>query len=261
MSNAFGERFWAKAAALTPLIEPEEVTEAVSSCSCGRARFEARFADRASLRKRLDLARLPLLGGPDMLFRKLECVAERIIPGELPRCVRPAEDSVSSDDWEDKEIVDFGLPDVYVRDRAPAPRLPGDSPNSEGLSEKAPSDCGGLLRMLVADSEFLLGLETLLVGCAAALAASFSATSSATVLGGPSAISASDVAEVMLESRFRPHSSHPTSADDLSMSKLPLSLFAASMARIAGLAGELGLDEFAYSLPGGGDVGGTAVFA
>jgi hypothetical protein len=109
--------------------------------------------------------------------------------------------------------------------------------------------------MLAALSEFLLGRETR-EEWAAALAAIFSATSSATVLGGPSAISASDVTEVMLDRRLRPHSSQPTSPDDRSMSKLPLSLLPASRARIAGLAGELGLDESADSLPGGGEVGG-----
>lgn len=178
---------------------------------------------------------------------------------------------MSRDDCDESDMVDFGRPLlVYVSVRAPAcaPTAAdaGETPNSDSLSEFAPSDCGGLLSTLAADSEFLRGrcctMRPEWWWCP--LAAIFSATSSATVFAccpPPSASSASDVAEVMLESRFLPHSSQPSpvpAEEDRSTSKLPLSLLpvAASIALIAGLAGELGRVELAYSLPGGGELGG-----
>lgn len=242
-------------------------TSAVSSCSCGRAKLDPRFAALASLLNLLErlLALVEGIMDPDTLLLKLEVVAERIIaPGELPRYVLPADDSVSNDDCDESEMVDLGRPDVYVSVRAPTPRC-GPVPNSFALSEWAPSLAGGLLSILAADSEFLLGLKAddRTPVPAVGPAAIFSATSSATVFGRPesspdSARSAREVADVMLDSRFRPHSSHPSppplAEEERSMSKLPLWL-----ARTAGLAGELGRDELAYSLPGGGDVGGSDI--
>lgn len=171
---------------------------------------------------------------------------------------RPREASVSSDEVDDRDSVERGREPALVSVLDPMLDAT-EGCVTEGaaiawISEAASSSDVGL-RAVAADSDLRLLLSVVGTPFArAALAAIFSAICSATERP-PSAESTSEVDEVMLDKRLRPHSTQPMSDVDRSRSKLLLALPCLSPCLTAGLAGDSGRLDIALSLPTGGEIG------